>query len=138
MQPDAPAVHHQRRTKTALEYFYGLNDDSFMPRSVWLTKADGNALFKCGDVVSYFSGSWQIADFAENIADFEWASVDLPKQPVRATQFGNAASIVVFEGTPGAGRARLPQLAVRAENYTEAREMSGFLPAIDGSRSTTP
>ena len=86
-------------TKTALEYFKDLNDDKFMPRSVWLSNADGNALFKSGDVVSYVSGSWQIADFAKNIKDFEWVSVYLPKQPVRATNFGNAASMVIFEGT---------------------------------------
>jgi alpha-1,4-digalacturonate transport system substrate-binding protein len=124
-------------TKEALEYFNSLNDDSFMPRSVWLSDADGNALFKSGDVVSYYSGSWQIADFAENIADFEWASVRLPMQPVRSTNFGNAASIVVFEGT-GQEQAAYDfvEWLYEPENYRELSETSGFLPAIDGLEVT--
>lgn len=124
-------------TKEALEYFNSLNDDSFMPRSVWLSDADGNALFKSGDVVSYYSGSWQIADFAENIADFEWASVRLPAQPVRSTNFGNAASIVVFDGT-GQEQAAYDfvEWLYEPENYRELSETSGFLPAIDGLEVT--
>ncbi|GAB2610335.1 hypothetical protein GCM10027067_22200 [Pseudactinotalea suaedae] len=121
-------------TKTALEYFYELNDDSFMPRSVWLSEADGNALFKSGDVVSYYSGSWQIADFAVNIADFEWVAVPTPRQPTRAIQFGNAASIVVFEGT-GQDQAAYDFVnwLFTKENYDELATTSGFLPAVEGA-----
>lgn len=129
--------HTNDATKEALEYFNALNDDSFMPRSVWLSDADGNALFKSGDVVSYYSGSWQIADFAENIADFEWASVRLPMQPVRATNYGNAASVVVFEGT-GQEQAAYDfvEWLYEPENYRELSETSGFLPVIDGLEVT--
>src|SRR5690606_27055513 len=137
-QPDASGTFTTNdATKTALEYFYGLNDDSFMPRSVWLSDADGNALFKSGDVVSYYSGSWQIADFAENIADFEWASVRLPMQPVRSTNYGNAASVVVFEGT-GQEQAAYDfvEWLYEPENYRELSETSGFLPVIDGLEVT--
>ncbi|UFU07671.1 ABC transporter substrate-binding protein [Ruania halotolerans] len=119
-------------TKPALEYFYGLNDDSFMPRSVWLSDGDPNALFKSGDVVSYYSGSWQIADFEENIADFEWVSVYLPVQPVRATNYGNAASIVVFEGEQSDAAYDFINWLYQSENYTELSETSGFLPAVEG------
>jgi len=121
-------------TKTAFEYFYGLNDDSFMPRSMWLSEADGNALFKSGDVVSYYSGSWQIADFAVNIADFEWVSVPTPRQPVHAVQYGNAASIVVFEGT-GQDQAAYDFVnwLFTTENYNELATTSGFLPSIEGA-----
>lgn len=124
-------------TKEALEYFASLNDDKFMPRSVWLSDDDPNALFKSGDVVSYMSGSWQIADFAVNIADFEWASVPMPAQPVRTTNFGNAANIVVFDGT-GQEDAALAfvEWLYEPENYRELAEKSGFLPAIDGLEVT--
>ncbi len=120
-------------TKSALEYFSGLNDDSFMPRSVWLSKADPNALFKSGDVVAYYSGSWQIADFAKNITNFEWASVRLPKQAVRATNYGNAASSVVFDGT-GQEEASVAFLEYlyRPENYAKLSQISGYLPSIEG------
>lgn len=133
-QPDASGTFTTNdATKTALEYFYGLNDDSFMPRSVWLSEADGNALFKSGDVVSYYSGSWQIADFAVNIADFEWVSVPTPRQPTRAINFGNAASIVVFDGT-GQQQAAYDFVnwLFSAENYTELATTSGFLPSVEG------
>jgi alpha-1,4-digalacturonate transport system substrate-binding protein len=120
------------RTKVALEYFNSLNDDSFMPRSVWLSDADGNALFKSGDVVSYLSGSWQIADFAVNIADFEWASVYMPQEEERATNFGNAASVVVFEGPQEEAAHDFIKWLYEPENYTELSETSSFIPAIDG------
>ncbi|MFC8680254.1 ABC transporter substrate-binding protein [Microbacterium ureisolvens] len=119
-------------TKVALEYFNSLNDDSFMPRSVWLSDADPNALFKSGDVVSYLSGSWQIADFAVNIADFDWASVYLPTGEERATNYGNAASVVVFEGPQQEAAYDFIEWLYEPENYTELSETSSFIPAIDG------
>lgn len=134
-QPDSSGTFTTNdATKTAFEYFYGLNDDSFMPRSVWLSEADGNALFKSGDVVSYYSGSWQIADFAVNITDFEWVSVPTPRQPVHAVQFGNAASIVVFEGTDQEDAAYdFVNWLFTQENYNELATTSGFLPAVEGA-----
>ncbi|MFT4136392.1 ABC transporter substrate-binding protein [Microbacterium sp.] len=119
-------------TTRALEYFNKLNDDSFMPRSVWLSDADPNALFKSGDVVSYMSGSWQIADFAVNITDFEWASVYLPQEAERSTNFGNAASIVVFDGPQQEAAHDFIKWLYEPENYTELSEVSSFIPAIDG------
>jgi alpha-1,4-digalacturonate transport system substrate-binding protein len=119
-------------TKDALEFFGSMNDDSFMPRSVWLSDADPNALFKSGDVVSYLSGSWQIADFAVNIADFEWASVYMPQEEERATNFGNAASVVVFEGPQQEAAHDFIEWLYEPENYTELSETSSFIPAIGG------
>ncbi|HEX8511144.1 MAG TPA: extracellular solute-binding protein, partial [Propionibacteriaceae bacterium] len=98
--PDAGGQYQTNdQTKVALEYFKKLNDDKFMPRSVWLSEADPSALFKSGKVAAYYSGSWQIADFAKNIKDFEPISVYLPKEKVRAANYGTAANMVVFEGT---------------------------------------
>src|SRR5690606_22511612 len=81
-----------------------------------------------------YSGSWQIADFAVNIADFEWVSVPTPRQPVRAVQYGNAASIVVFEGT-GQEQAAYDFVnwLFTKENYDELATTSGFLPAVEGA-----
>ncbi|MDO5285611.1 MAG: extracellular solute-binding protein [Actinomycetia bacterium] len=123
-------------TRTGLEYFKSLNDDTFMPKSVWLAKDDPNALFKSGQVAAYYSGSWQIADFAANIKDFQWASVYLPKQPVRATNYGMAAEMVVFD-TPQAKPAKdFLAWLYKAENYTQLCEYSGMLPAVDGVTPT--
>ena len=119
-------------TKPALEYFKTLNDDSFMPRSVWLSSDDPAALFKSGNVASYYSGSWQIASFEAEIADFEWVSVRMPAQPVRATQYGNAAEMVVFEDT-GQTEAALDFVdwLYTPENYTQLMEYSSMLPAAN-------
>ncbi|MBI4899261.1 MAG: extracellular solute-binding protein, partial [Actinobacteria bacterium] len=120
-------------TKTALNFFKGITDDKFMPKSVWLSNDDPNALFKSGQVAAYYSGSWQIADFAANIKNFEWASVFLPKQPVRASNFGEAAEMVVFDGTgqEQAGHDFLNWLYTPA-NYQKLCEYSVMLPAVDG------
>ncbi|HET7724176.1 MAG TPA: extracellular solute-binding protein [Propionibacteriaceae bacterium] len=120
-------------TKTALNFFKGITDDKFMPKSVWLSNDDPNALFKSGQVAAYYSGSWQIADFAANIKSFEWASVYLPKQPVRASNFGEAAEMVVFDGTGQEQPAHdfLNWLYTPA-NYQKLCEYSVMLPAVDG------
>ncbi len=120
-------------TKTGLEYFKKLNDDVFMPKSVWLSNDDPNALFKSGQVAAYYSGSWQIADFAANIKNFQWVSVYLPKQPVRSSMFGEAADMVVFGGT-GQEKAALDWFnwLYTPANYKKLCEYSVMLPAIDG------
>ncbi len=120
-------------TATGLNYFKSITDDKFMPKSVWLSSDDPNALFKSGQVAAYYSGSWQIADFAANIKNFEWASVYLPKQPVRASNFGEAAEMVVFDGTgqEQAGHDWFNWLYTPA-NYQKLCEYSVMLPAVDG------
>lgn len=132
--PDASGSYTANdATKTALNYFKSITDDKFMPKSVWVSNDDPNALFKSGQVAAYYSGSWQIADFATNIKSFEWASVYLPKQPVRATNFGEAAEMVVFDGTGQEQAAHdwLNWLYTPA-NYQKLCEYSVMLPAVDG------
>ncbi len=124
-------------TQPAIEYFKSLNDDSFMPRSVWLSADDPAALFKSGQVASYYSGSWQIASFAAEISDFEWVSVRMPAQPVRATMFGNAADIVVFAETGQTQEALdFVNWLYTPENYTRLMEYSSMLPAASGIEPT--
>ncbi|WP_162801590.1 ABC transporter substrate-binding protein [Brachybacterium saurashtrense] len=120
-------------TAGALERFIAMNDDEVMPRSVWLTEEDPNAMFKTGQIAAYYSGSWQIADFVENIADFEWISVPMPAQPDQATNFGAAAQIVVFEGTGQEEQALdFVRWLYSPENYAEISRIAGFLPATEG------
>lgn len=120
-------------TKPALEYFKSLNDDSFMPRSVWLSADDPSALFKSGNVAAYYSGSWQVASFENEIKDFEWVSVRMPAQPVRATMYGNAAEVVVFEDTGQTEEAlAFVDWLYTPENYKQLMEYSSMLPAMTG------
>ncbi|MGN7212868.1 extracellular solute-binding protein [Brachybacterium paraconglomeratum] len=137
LSEDKSSYAANEKTAPALEYFVGLNDDEFMPRSVWLSEDDPNAMFKTGQVAAYYSGSWQIADFTANIADFEWISVPMPAQPETATNFGTAAVVVVFEGT-GQEQASLDfvRWLYSKENYGELSTISGFLPATEGVEVT--
>lgn len=132
--PDANGEYQTNaETKVALEYFKKLNDDKFIPRSVWLSEADPSALFKSGQVAAYYSGSWQIADFDKNIKDFKWVSVYLPKGKVRSTNYGTAASMVVFDGS-GQEQKAVDFLTwlYSPEQYAKLSKISGFLPVVEG------
>lgn len=116
---------------TALEFFKKLHDDGVVPKSVWISGDDASATFKSGQVAGYMSGVWQVADFQANITDFEWASVPLPQEPVRATNYGAASWIVAFDGT-GHEQETLDFISwvYSAENYVEYCAISACLPAI--------
>jgi alpha-1,4-digalacturonate transport system substrate-binding protein len=118
--------------REALEYFKSLNDDTFMPRSVWVSGDDPSALFKSGQIVAYYSGVWQVTDFSQNITDFEWASVRTPAQPTQATNLGTNW-IVAFNGT-GVEEEALDFVTwlYEPDNYAELSAISGFLPAATG------
>ncbi|MDN3239477.1 ABC transporter substrate-binding protein [Glycomyces tritici] len=118
-------------TSAALQFFADINDDDVMPRSVWVSGDDANALFKSGQVAAYYSGSWQVADFQANITDFEWASALMPAQPRRATNLGGGY-IVVYKGEKSKAALDFVNWLFTAENYTEICEISGFLPVIQG------
>jgi alpha-1,4-digalacturonate transport system substrate-binding protein len=118
-------------TTAALEFFANINDDDVMPRSVWVSGDDANALFKSGQVAAYYSGSWQVADFQANITDFEWASALMPAQPRRATNLGGGY-IVVYKGDKSKAAMDFVNWLFTAENYTEICEISGFLPVTQG------
>ncbi|HEX7353073.1 extracellular solute-binding protein [Brachybacterium sp.] len=133
LNEDLSAYETNDATVAALERFIAMNDDEVMPRSVWLTEEDPNAMFKTGQVAAYYSGSWQIADFVANIADFEWVGVPMPAQPEQATNFGAAAQIVVFEGSGQEEQAlEFVTWLYTPENYAEISRISGFLPATEG------
>ena len=114
-----------------LEYFQKINDDQTMPKSVWLSGEDGNAMFKSGQVAAYYSGSWQVADFNKNIKDFEWLSVPLPKKEVSATNLGGGF-MVAFKDTGADEEARkFIDWFYEDANYTEFAKLGGYLPVKD-------
>lgn len=118
------------KTKEALEYFAKLNDDKIMPRSVWLSEDDPSALFKSGEVVAYYSGVWQLADFKANITDFEWASAYMPQQPTRATNLGT--NLLAAFDTNGNGEAAKAFISwmYSEKPYATYCKMAAALPSI--------
>ncbi|MDX6281633.1 MAG: alpha,4-digalacturonate transport system substrate-binding protein [Kribbellaceae bacterium] len=123
--PDAATV-------AALTKFKAMNDDKVMPKSVWTSGADPNALFKSGQVVAYFSGVWQVPDFAEGITGFDWASAPTPG-PVHATDINLGGKVVAFnnKGTASAAGKWVDFLFQR-DNYTKLAQTNGYLPVESG------
>jgi alpha-1,4-digalacturonate transport system substrate-binding protein len=114
-----------------LEYFKKINNDQTMPKSVWLSGEDGNAMFKSGQVAAYYSGSWQVADFNKNIKDFQWLSVPLPKKEVNATNLGGGF-MVAFKDTGADEEAKkFIDWFYEDANYIEFAQLGGYLPAKD-------
>ncbi|MBT2500787.1 extracellular solute-binding protein [Agromyces sp. ISL-38] len=130
---DGDSISFDDEGKTALEFFKGMNDDGFMPKSVWTAGEDASATFKSGQVAAYYSGVWQIADFQANITDFGWASVPTPQQPVKATNYGAASWIVGFSGQGKDDETKkFISWLYSPENYTEYCEIAGCLPSVSG------
>ena len=116
-----------------LAKFAALNNDVIMPKSVWTSGADPNALFKSGQVVAYFSGVWQVADFAESITKFDWASAPTPAQPVHATDVNLGGQIVAFNnGSKAAAAKKFVDFLFQPANYTKVAQTNGYLPVETG------
>lgn len=120
-------------TTELLESFAKLNNDVIMPKSVWGSGGDPNALFKSGQVVAYFSGVWQVADFAESITQFEWAAVPTPAQPTQGTDLNTGGHMVAFDNGASAKSAlKWIGFVFDRDNYTKLAETNGYLPILTG------
>ncbi|WP_405060144.1 extracellular solute-binding protein [Kribbella sp. NBC_01505] len=123
--PDAATID-------ALTKFKAMNDNKVMPKSVWTSGADPNALFKSGQVVAYFSGVWQVPDFAEGITGFEWASAPTPG-PVHATDINLGGKVVAFNNKDTAAAAKKwVDFLFQRDNYTKLAQSNGYLPVESG------
>lgn len=131
--PDGKFAAPDATTVQALTDFAKLNDDVIMPKSVWGAGADPNALFKSGQVVAYFSGVWQVADFADGITNFEWASAPTPAQPVHATDINLGGKVVAFNKENSAAAAmKWVEFIFQRDNYTKLAQTNGYLPIEQG------
>lgn len=119
------------KTKDAIQKFIDLNDNRIMPKSVWTASEDAASMFKSGLVAAYMSGSWQITDFAKNITDFEWKSVYMPYEDVRATNLGGNY-LVAFDGSGQEEEAKeFIDWLYQKENYEELATLGGYLPVTN-------
>ncbi|PRY12903.1 extracellular solute-binding protein [Kineococcus rhizosphaerae] len=126
-------------TTAVLQKFVDINDDVVMPKSVWTSGADPNALFKSGQVVAYFSGVWQVADFAESITQFEWAAVPTPAQPTQATDINTGGKIVAFDnGDTKDAAMKFVEFLYDPANYAKVAATNGWLPVENDLDITYP
>lgn len=68
-----------------ISFFKELHDEKIIPDSVWLGSENPNNLFRTGQVAMHFSGSWMIANYKNEITDFEWGVTYLPKEENRSS-----------------------------------------------------
>jgi len=81
-----------------VEFFKQLHDDGIIPSSVWLGGENPNNLFRTGQIAMHFAGSWMIANYREEITDFEWGVTFLPQEVRRATTPGGKY-LAAFQGS---------------------------------------
>lgn len=118
-------------TKEALQKFVDLNNQGILPKSVWTSGEDAAAMFKSGLVPAYFSGSWQITDFATNIDNFNWQAVYMPYEKVRATNMGGNF-LVGFENSQNSEEGKkFIEWLYQEENYRQLCTYAGYLPATE-------
>jgi alpha-1,4-digalacturonate transport system substrate-binding protein len=87
------------------EQFLAWHEDGTMARDVWAgagggTYQDAAAEFTNANLVFYYSGSWQIARFGNDIGDaFDWVATGAVCGPATCTGIPGGAGIVGFEHT---------------------------------------
>ncbi|RYH03517.1 carbohydrate ABC transporter substrate-binding protein [Salipiger sp. IMCC34102] len=125
------------------EQFVAWNEDGTMARDVWAsqggaTYADAAQEFINGEVVLYYSGSWQVARMDEQIGDFfDWQVIGSPCGPTGVcSAMPGGAGIVGFEQTehPEIVASVIDFLA-QQDIYAEAAARTRNLPAHAGVAS---
>ncbi len=120
-----------------VEQFVAWHEDGTIARDVWAgqggaTYQDAAQEFINGELVFYYSGSWQIGRMEENVGDFfDWRVVDSPCGPAGACSgMPGGAGIVGFNDTehPEIVAAMIDYLA-QADIYAEATARTRNLPA---------
>ena len=93
------------------------HDDGTMAKELWgsvsgATYRGANEEFANGQVVMYYSGSWQVSQFAKQIGDaFDWVVVPQPCGPAGCTGMPGGAGVVSFKST------RHPKEVARVMDY---------------------
>lgn len=116
--------------------FVGWNQDGTMAREVWSGKGgtsyqDASQEFINGQLVYYFSGSWQVGKFDRDIGDaFDWQVVGSPCGAGGCSGMPGGAGIVGFKNTKNPETvAKLIDFLAQEENYAELTAKTRNIPA---------
>lgn len=126
----------------AAAQFVAWNNDGTMDRDVWAgsggaTYADATKEFISGDMVFYYSGSWQVQKFASQIGTaFDWEVIPAPCGPAGAgscSGMPGGAGLVGFSGTKAPEAVgKLLNFLAQADTYAELEATSLNIPAHSG------
>lgn len=123
----------------AAKQFIAWNQDGTMDRDVWAgqggaTYADATKEFISGDLVFYYSGSWQVQKLAAQVGDaFDWEVIPAPCGPAGAghcSGMPGGSGVVGFKSTKHPKEvAELLNFLAQPANYTELEAKSLNIPA---------
>ena len=121
------------QTKRAVSFFKELHDDKIIPDSVWLGSENPNNLFRTGQVAMHFAGSWMIANYRNEITDFEWGVTYLPMEAQRSSVPGGKY-LGAFQNT-GVEKeaAEFIEWISKAENNAVYCEENSYLSQVKGN-----
>jgi alpha-1,4-digalacturonate transport system substrate-binding protein len=86
-------------TLDTLNFFKRLHDEGLVPPSVWMGSENPQEMFQAGLVASHVGGSWLINAYNQNVKDFEWAVVRMPKRKINSSVPGGKF-IGTFKDSP--------------------------------------
>ncbi len=126
----------------AAKQFVAWNQDGTMDKNVWAaqggaTYADASKEFINGDLVFYYSGSWQVQKFASQIGDgFDWEVIPAPCGPAGAghcSGMPGGSGVVGFKSTKHPKEvAQLLDFLAQQDNYATLEAKSLNIPAHAG------
>ena len=137
-----PAVVDEGFRKMA-ERVVAWHEDGTMDKALWgsvagTTYRGANEEFGNSQVVMYYSGSWQIGQFATQIKDtFDWWAVPNPCGDVTCTGMPGGSGLVAVKYTQHPKEvARVIEWLAAEDNLREFYERSLFIPAHAGMLET--
>ena len=84
-------------TIASLRFFKSLHDKGLIPKSVWMGSENPAELFQAGLVACHIGGSWNINTYKQNVKDFQWGAVRMPKGAINSSVPGGKF-IATFKG----------------------------------------
>jgi alpha-1,4-digalacturonate transport system substrate-binding protein len=126
-------------SKAFLEKFVGWIADGTMSKDVWVSAAGSTYRaaaddFINGQLVYYYSGSWQVPNFSTKIgSNFDWVATGSPCGPANCTGMTGGAGLVAVKYTKNPEDvAKVMDYLAREDIVKEFSERTLFLPAHKG------
>lgn len=94
-----------------------------------------NNMFRTGQVAMHFAGSWMIANYKEEITDFDWGVTYLPKEAMRSSVLGGKY-LAAFQNTGVEKEAAdFIEWISKAENNAQYCVENSYLSQVKGNES---
>ena len=119
--------------KRAVSFFKELHDEQIIPDSVWLGSENPNSLFRTGQLAMHFSGSWMIANYKNEIKDFEWGVTYLPKEANRSSVPGGKYLAAFQNSGVEKEAAEFIEWISKAENNAIYCQENSYLSQVKGN-----